>query len=54
MNVPKSKEICSRDGMTDGVDVGINGEMLEAVSGFKYLGLYVAVDGCWLRRWDIE
>ena len=44
MNVDKSKVMrCSRYGNVDRIHVILNGEPLEEVDCFKYLGLQVAV-----------
>ena len=46
MNVGKSKVMsCSRYGNGDRMHVILNGEPLEEVDGFKYLGSQVAADG---------
>ena len=46
MNVGKSKVMrCSRYGNGDRMDVILNGELLEEVDCFKYLGSQVAADG---------
>ena len=46
VNVGKSKVMrCSRYGNGDQIHVILNGEQLEEVDCFKYLGLQVAADG---------
>ena len=46
MNVGKSKVMrCSRCGNGDRMQVMLNGEPLEKVDCFKYLGSQVAADG---------
>ncbi len=36
---------CAREGGVDRLDVRLDGEMLEEVESFKYLGSHVAVNG---------
>ncbi len=51
MNVGKSKVMrCAREGGRDRLDVGLDGEMLEEVESFKYLGSHVAIN----VRVDVE
>ncbi len=51
MNVVKSELIrCAREGGGDRLDVRLDGEMLEEVESFKYLGSHVAVND----RVDVE
>ena len=46
VNVGKSKVMrCAREGGGDRMDVRLNGELLEEVESFKYLGSHVAVNG---------
>ena len=46
MNVGKSKVLrCSRHGNGDRMHVTLNGELLEEVDCFKYLGSQVVADG---------
>ena len=46
VNVAKSKVMrCSRSGDVGGLEVRLNGELLEEVDVFKYLGAHVAADG---------
>ncbi len=46
MNVGKSKVMrCAKEGGRDKLDVRLNGEMLEEVENFKYLGSHAAVNG---------
>ncbi len=46
MNVGKSKVMrCAREGGGDRLDVRLDGEMLEEVESFKYLGSHIAVNG---------
>ena len=46
VNVGKSKVLkCSREGVVGGLSVYLNGEMLEEVGSFKYLGSCVAANG---------
>ena len=46
VNVGKSKVMkCTRDGEGDRLNVVLNGEVLEEVNQFKYLGSIVAADG---------
>ena len=41
---------CTREGVGDRMNVRLDGELLEEVQSFKYLGLHVAVNG----RVDVE
>ncbi len=46
MNVGNSKVMrCAREGGGDRFDVRLDGEMLEEVESFKYLGSHVTVNG---------
>ncbi len=46
MNVGKSKLMrCARENGGDRLDVRLDGEMLEEVESFKYLGSHVSVNG---------
>ena len=55
VNVVKSKVMrCSRYGNVGRMHVILNGEPLEEVDCFKYLGSQVAVDGGCERMWYTE